>query len=431
MARARRWFLRLFMLVVLTVAAFVIAAPLIPLSVFKPAVERKLSESLGRTVTVESVRLNILSGPSLTLTGMIAREDPAFGDGVFLRSPEVRVDLDTLQSLRDRQVVIDALTMKSPEINLVKSAAGAWSWTTMASRSSTNPVAPSLLIRPLIDSASASLFLSLSRDLSRVAFRKMISEDAHVMLTDLTTPEPTRTSYKGVRLSVQLVPGNGDSGPVTEVKGEFSAQSEEDGQAELLKAVLPVDLRIERVTPSSLSVSGSIGPGPFETKNISVGAFTLTGQITAEKGSPLVGKGRLSAQSMLIHPINLSARVAEALKINQIGDMNPGTTVSNLETDFQVAQGIVKTTGLHIAEIDGLGDATARDGSFEVGSALTVSYLATITLAADATARLKSASTMMGIIATVFETDNRLSVPINIEGDVRKPTIRVDVSRIF
>jgi hypothetical protein len=431
MARARRWFLRLFLVVVLIVVAVVVAAPLIPLSAFRPAVERKLSETLGRTVTVDSVRLNLVSGPYLTITGMTAREDPAFGDGVFLSSQEVRADLDIVQYLRTRHIVIEAMTVKSPQIHLVKSAAGAWSWTTIGRRPTQSTVAPSSLIRAIRDPASSSLF-QLAGDSSAVTFRKMTAENALVMLTDRTTSDATQTFYKSVSLSVHLAPGGtGDSGPVTEVKGEFSAQSEEDGQAELFRAVLPVDLRMERIAPSTLSVSGSIGPGPLETKNISIAAFALNGQISAERGAPLVGSGRLAAQAMLIHPINLSAKVAEALKINQIGDMSPGTSVGDLETDFQMAQGLVTTTGLHIKEIDGLGDATARNGSFKIGSALTVSYAATITLAVDATSRLKSASTMLGLLATVFETDNRLSVPINIKGDVRKPEIHVDVSRIF
>jgi hypothetical protein len=272
----------------------------------------------------------------------------------------------------------------------------------------------------------------LAGNLSSVALRNINTEGAVVVLTDLTNADPSETNYKGVSGNISLTPaGTGEAGPVTEVKGQFAAQSEEDGEAELFRASLPVDLRLERVAPSTLSVSGSIGPGPLETKNIKVGAFTLNGQISAEKGSPLVGRGRLTAQDMLIHPINLSAKVAEALKVSQIGDMSPGTTVRDLETDFQIAQSTVKTTDLQIREIDGLGDASARNGSFKIESALTVSYMANITLAADATSRLKSASTMLGLIATVFETNNRLSVPVNINGDLRRPEIYVDVSRIF
>ena len=78
-----------------------------------------------------------------------------------------------------------------------------------------------------------------------------------------------------------------------------------------------------------------------------------------------------------------------------------------------------------------MGDATAQTGSFKIEAALTLNYAATVTLSADATSRVKSASTILGMLTSIFETNNRLSVPVNINGDVRHPQIQVDVMRIF
>jgi hypothetical protein len=111
--------------------------------------------------------------------------------------------------------------------------------------------------------------------------------------------------------------------------------------------------------------------------------------------------------------------------------MNPGTPISALDGEFRVSQGVVETTGLQIREIDGLGDAIAQRGSFTIDSGLTVNYRTTVNLSAEATSRVKSASTLLGVIATILEMNNRLSVPVNINGDVRKPQIYVDVSRLF
>ena len=60
-----------------------------------------------------------------------------------------------------------------------------------------------------------------------------------------------------------------------------------------------------------------------------------------------------------------------------------------------------------------------------------MNYQATLTMSTDATARVKAISPIVGMLVTILETDNRISVPINISGDVRKPEIQVDVSRIF
>jgi hypothetical protein len=194
---------------------------------------------------------------------------------------------------------------------------------------------------------------------------------------------------------------------------------------------LPFDIKIDSRGASLLSMTGSIGPGPIETKNISIGAFAINGEINSNENAPLTGKGQLSAENLDIHTANLSERVASALKVDQIGDMSPGTTLAALETDFQILEGTVHTTALNIRQLDGLGDATAPNGNFKVDSTLIVNYAATVILSPEATARLKSMSTAMGLVVTILETGNRVAVPINVSGDVRSPQVQVDVSRIF
>jgi hypothetical protein len=222
----------------------------------------------------------------------------------------------------------------------------------------------------------------------------------------------------------------GDSGSGSQAKGELTVQSEEDGEAALFKTTLPFDLQIDRGA-SALSIGGSVGPGPIETKNLDVGAFNITGNIHSERGVPLTGSGQMSANQMFIRTINLSEQVSRALKVDQIGDMSPGTVIASLETDFQISKGTINTPGLRIQQLDGLGDATTQNGSFKIESALTVNYSATLIMSADATSRVKSIGPMVGILVTILETNDRISVPININGDVRKPEIQVDVSRIF
>src|SRR5712692_342917 len=100
MARPKNRFLRLLIVLILSIAAAAAAAPLIPFAPLKTAAEVKLSEMLGRKVTIESARLNLLTGPALTLTGMTAKEDPDFGNDVFLKAESVRADLDVAEYVR-------------------------------------------------------------------------------------------------------------------------------------------------------------------------------------------------------------------------------------------------------------------------------------------------------------------------------------------
>jgi hypothetical protein len=418
-----------FLLIVLVIAgAAIVAAPLLPLSPLQSAAELKLSETLGRKVTIDSVRLNILSGPCLTFTGMTAREDPLFGEGNFLQADEARADLDVLEYFRTRKLVIRSLTLKSPRINLVKNANGVWSWTTLG-KPAEDQSAVSGTTSSIINSSALFLSLLTAANLSTSAFRKLTVENASVKLIDHTGSGPPETTYTNIVLNASISP-NAD-GSNSQATGDLDVRSDEDGQAELFKASLPFNLQIEGRSRSALSISGTIGPGPIESENLSVGQFSINGKFNAGSNTPLVGEGRMSAAEMFIRPINLSERVARALKVDQIGDMNPGTSVLSLETDFQFSSAAVNTTGLRIQQLDGLGDATAHNGSFNIESALTVSYSATVVLSPDATSRAKSASPVLGLILTILESNNRVSVPIDVSGDVRDPKIQVDVRRIF
>ena len=101
-----------------------------------------------------------------------------------------------------------------------------------------------------------------------------------------------------------------------------------------------------------------MGPGPLETKNFTAHRFELAGQINSDQTpSAMTGSGQISASEMFIPGVNLSEQVAGALRIAQVGDMNKGTVLGSLETDFQLGENVVNTQNLRIQQLDGLGDA--------------------------------------------------------------------------
>ncbi len=429
MAKTRGCLSKLLLLIAI-IAVVVVATPLLPLSPLKSEVEAKLSQTLGRKVTIASLRLTLISGPYLSISGMTAAEDPQFGDGAFIRANEVRAHLDIIRYLQTRQIAIDSITLKSPQIDLIKNPNGVWNWTTLGRIPSRQSIS-SLLIRDALSPLS-SITAVFEANVSETSFRKLQIESASVRLVDRTESLSSGILYKNISLNAALAPYADEKARAgTQAKGDLSVQSEEDGEADRLTAAFPFDLKIFGSDVSTLAVSGSIGPGMLETQNVSIGALAINGEINSNKDAPLTGDGRLSATDLVIHTINLSERVSTALKLDQIGDMSPGTSVANLETDFNISRGTVNTTGLRINQLDGLGDASVPTGSFRIDSALTVNYAATVILSPEATSRVKSMSSTMGLFVTILETNNRVSVPINIVGDVRNPEVQVDVSRIF
>jgi hypothetical protein len=427
----------LFLLIVIAGAA-VVAAPLLPLPPLKAAAENRLSKILGRNVTVNTARLSVLDGGSLRLAGVSALEDPAFGDGTFLKAEDVRAGIDAGRYLRSRRLVIDSLRLTSVEISLVRNIDGTWNWTTLGAKgsqavSSSEPTStdPVVMAAGLTESILSLISLPGSGDPAADGLREISIENCSVRLIDRAGSKASEALYRNITLNASLERiSSGEAGPATRAKGELDIQPSGDGsESETLRASLPFDLLISHST--SLNVSGSIGPGPLETKSLKVGGLSVKGKLRAERGKPLAAEGQLTGADMFIDTMNLSDQVSRAVHVNQIGDTNPGTGIATLEAAFQIDQGTVNTTNLRVHQLDGLGDARADSGSFKVDSSLTVNYSATVTLSPEATARVKSAGPMLGFLATLLESNNQLSVPVTISGDLRQPDVRVDVNRIF
>ena len=145
----------------------------------------------------------------------------------------------------------------------------------------------------------------------------------------------------------------------------------------------------------------------------------------------IIGDGHVSSPGLFIASVNISQQVAQALKLSQIGDMNQGTQTGALDADFHIEQGVIRTSNLQIQQLDGLGDASANEGWFKVDAAPTFSYAANILLSDDATAKVKNTSPLIGAAVSVLEVNHRVTVPINLSGEVRNPQVSVDVQRLI
>jgi uncharacterized protein involved in outer membrane biogenesis len=423
MARKRRWLLRLLLIIAaLAIAAFVLA-PLLPLDSFKPQVESRLSATLGRKVTVDSMRLTLWGGPFLTIKGMTAKEDSAFGSGDFMKAEQVRADFSLKEYLLHQRIVIDALTISSPEFTFIKNGDGAWNWATLGETLN----APTALFEPA--RVFVQLLVAVLGDASDARFNHIQIEGATVRVIDKTGKQPPESLYKKIALKLTVTDAK-DAPNASHATGELRAESEEGDGAETLKAVMPFDLVIDRSNGPGYSTKATFGPGPLETKNLAAQSFKLDGQFNTAASSEMSGSGHISANEIFIPSLNVSQQVAGAARVNQIGDMNEGTKIGGLETDFNFDHDLVKTTNLRIQQLDGLGDALAAQGWFRVEAALVLSYAATIELSSEATAQLKSsANPLIGAAVSVLQINNRINVPLTITGDVRNPNIQVDVLR--
>jgi hypothetical protein len=113
------------LMAVLLLVVLILTPPFINVNRLRRRVASSMSESLGRPVHLDSVTLNVLPVPGLTLQNLVVSEDPAFGSEPVIRANSVRATVRA-SSLWRRQVEFGTISFDSPSVNLVRRADGRW-----------------------------------------------------------------------------------------------------------------------------------------------------------------------------------------------------------------------------------------------------------------------------------------------------------------
>jgi len=138
--------LRIIAIVVVVLIVLVVVAPfLIPVDKFRPTIEEKASQALGRKVELGNLSLSLLSG-SLSAESISIGDDPKFSTSPFLTAKSVKVGVDLMPLIFSKTLNVTGITIESPEVILLHNPAGQWNYSTLggaAAKSAHKPAANS------------------------------------------------------------------------------------------------------------------------------------------------------------------------------------------------------------------------------------------------------------------------------------------------
>jgi AsmA protein len=89
---------------------------------------------LGRQVTVGDLSLSILSG-SVGAENIAIADDPAFSKSPFVAAKSLKVGVELLPLIFSKQINVTDITLESPQISLLKTAAGKWNFSSLGGSS--------------------------------------------------------------------------------------------------------------------------------------------------------------------------------------------------------------------------------------------------------------------------------------------------------
>jgi AsmA protein len=134
---------RILKILAIIAAVLIVIAVAIPFFVdantFRPKLETELTAALGREVKLGNLSLSIFSG-SVSADDISIADDPQFSKSAFVQAKSLKVGVKLMPLIFSKTLNVTQLTLKQPEISLVKSEDGAkWNFSSLGGNNKSAP----------------------------------------------------------------------------------------------------------------------------------------------------------------------------------------------------------------------------------------------------------------------------------------------------
>jgi AsmA protein len=294
--------------VVLIVILFVLPF-FIPVNRFKPTIEQKASEALGRKVQVGNLSLSILGG-SLGIDDLSISDDLKFNPGPFLTAKKVKVGVDLIPLIFSQQLNVNEVTIVGPQVMMLKDPSGKWNFSSIGGSSpqkATTPPAGGGGIPP-----------------GAVSVNKLQLEDGQITLGN--TNSQKRTVYTKVNLTASDVSMN-STFPVL-----FSMELPGGGTMKIEGKVGPVDEKDAAFTPQNVKLTIdnlNLTSTGFLDPSLGLAGLVDINANLVSQGGHMTTKGQLKLSKAVLIAGGKPASVPAVIDFDTTYDLAAGSGVLN------------------------------------------------------------------------------------------------------
>ena len=312
----------------IVVGVIILVILIIPLFInvdsFRPQVEKKLSDALGRQVTIGKIQASLFSGGA-EADNISISDDPAFNKSPFLQASSLQIGLQLMPLIFSHQLKIDSFTIKKPDIVLLKNGAGRWNYSSLG-----NSSAPAKT-KSQSDSSSAPDFtvgtFQIQDGKIRVAqvSPRGIGREHAYQNVNLLAHNISAQSVIPFVLSA-AIPGGGS----LEVQGQAGPLDSQDA------AKTPLDAKVT-LEHADLAASGlfdpSSGPG---------GVVDFDGTVKSD-GHHVVSDGKAKGSNLRLVKGGSPAR--QPISLDYHADSSLDSQVTNVKADVHTGNSTAVATG--------------------------------------------------------------------------------------
>lgn len=313
MSRALKWIgaVILALIVILFILPF-----FIPVNKFRPTIESKASEALGRKVQLGDLSLSILGG-SLGIDNLSISDDPKFSSGPFVTARKVKVGVELVPLIFSQQVNVTEITIENPQLTMLKDPSGRWNFSSIGGGSS----APAEK-KPEAGSSGSSSNMAQS-----LTIKKLSLEDGQITLGN--TNSKKRTVYNKVNLTASDVSMSSNF-PVS-----FSMEGPNGGVMKIDGKVGPVDPKDAAFTPQDVKLTISnlnLGATGFLDPSLGLGGFADMDANLVSQNGEMATKGQVKLSKAVLVAGGKPAGVPAIINFDTKYDLAKSAGVLNPST---------------------------------------------------------------------------------------------------
>jgi len=274
-------------IVVVLVVIVVLLPVLVDANKFRPMIESELQKSLDRQVHIGNLKLSLLAG-GVVAEDISISDDPAFSREPFVRAKGLDVGVEMMPLIFSRALHVRSLTVREPEIQLLRTASGKWNYSSLGAKGAKN--APSA---PQADFSVGELKVEKGRIVVGTVparGKTRVYEDVQLKIKDLST-----TSVMPITLAAKT-PGGGSM----KVEGEVGPLN----QTDMAETPLKADVKVEHIDMAS---TGFVDPASGIAGVLDyTGKLDSDGKTAHSQGKATIDKLRVvKSGAAARHPVSL------------------------------------------------------------------------------------------------------------------------------
>ena len=337
-------------IVVVVLLLIVIILPfVINVNRFKPALETKLSDALGRKVEIGNIGLSIISG-SVDVDNLVIADDPAFSHSPFLQAKELKAGVALMPLIFSGKLEVSSFTITEPQVSILRSPSGKWNFSSLGAGSQT---------KTSTSSSSAPTNFSVEE----------LKLDNGTMVVGTVGAGGKTQTYQDMDLEAS------DLSYTSQFPFKFSAKTPGDGSIKVDGKAGPIDPADASLTPFSATVDVEhldlASTGFVDASSGLAGLIDFTGDLASD-GQQMTSKGTLKAENIKAVaggspskvPVNVDYDTAYDLKketgVLKTGDVHIGSALAHLTGTYDTSGTATKVdmklngSGMPVPDLEGI-----------------------------------------------------------------------------